>query len=202
MHLHRQAESRSSRFFEGVLAIMGESREHRPVLLILAVFSRYPDAIQWARQTAAEKWGDVAIASEVLPFEQTTFYESEMGAGLKKQLLAFERFQSPASLAQWKHQSNQWEAEYATRGLHDESRPLNVDPGYLTEAKLVLASTKDRDHRLYLSDGIFAEVTLYYYRGAWKSRPWTYPDFQSSEYHEFFDRCRGYLRERYKRDKT
>jgi hypothetical protein len=76
-----------------------------------------------------------------------------------------------------------------------ESRPLNLDPGYLTEAKLVLASTKDRDHRVYLDRGIYAEVTLHYQRGrGWQPRPWTYPDYRSEPYLQFFTRCRQYLR--------
>ena len=97
-------------------------------------------------------------------------------------------------LPEWKLASNQWEIDYQQLGRHPEPRPLNLDPGYLTEAKLVLATTKDRDHRLYLSRGIFAEVTLHFHRGTWEARPWTYPDYQRADYHEFFLRCREYLR--------
>ena len=62
--------------------------------------------------------------------------------------------------------------------------------------KLVLATTKDRDHRLYLGEGIYAEVTLHYQGGAWRARPWTYPDCARGDYHEFFLRCREHLRGR------
>ena len=62
----------------------------------------------------------------------------------------------------------------------------------------MLASTKDRDHRIYLRDGVYAEGTLYFNQGTWKTRPWTYPDYQRADYHEFFTRCRAYLRRRYK----
>jgi hypothetical protein len=95
-------------------------------------------------------------------------------------------------------QANAWEEEYRASAEHSESRPLNIDPGYLTEAKLVLASTKDRDHRIYLSQGIFAEVTLHFARGGWQARPWTYPDYQRADYHAFFTTCRDYLRQRYR----
>jgi hypothetical protein len=74
------------------------------------------------------------------------------------------------------------------------ARLLNLDPGYLTEAKLVLASTKDHAHRIYLSQGIYAEVTLSYRRGHWRHHDWTYPDYQRSDYQAFFDRCRDYFR--------
>ena len=92
------------------------------------------------------------------------------------------------------------EEEYQALGNHAEARPLNLDPGYITEAKLVLASTKDRDHRLYLDRGIFAECTLHYRQGIWQLRPWTYPDYQRADYHAFFLACRDYLRARYRRN--
>ena len=62
----------------------------------------------------------------------------------------------------------------------------------------VAPHSKDRDHRLYMDRGIFAENTLFYRAKAWQQRPWTYPDYQRADYHLFFTRCREYLRERYK----
>jgi hypothetical protein len=77
------------------------------------------------------------------------------------------------------------------------TRPLNLDPGYLELAKLVLASTKDHAHRIYLGQGIHAEVTLQYRQKAgWQPQPWTFPDYRRADYHEFFDRCREYLHRR------
>jgi hypothetical protein len=75
-----------------------------------------------------------------------------------------------------------------------EPRPLNLDPGYLTPAKLVLASTKDHAHRIYLSRGIYAEVTLFYKDRHWQPREWTFPDYRRADYQEFFSQCRAYLR--------
>lgn len=169
---------------------------HRPVLLILAAFSRHPAALDWARQTAEEAWGPVVLASERFEHRETNYYEASMGPDLQKCFFAFESLIDPAELVLCKETSNQWERDYQQLGRHSEARPLNLDPGYLTEAKLVLATTKDRDHRLYLDRGIFAEVTLHFQRGAWQSRPWTYPDYQRPDYHEFFTRCRDFLRQR------
>jgi hypothetical protein len=176
---------------------VGEIQHHRPVLIILAMFSRHPEALAWAKNETTRCWGPIALESDIFDFVQTTYYEARMGTNLKKQILAFENLAPPAELPHWKHQTNQWEDDYRSLDTHPEPRPLNLDPGYLTEAKLVLATTKDRDHRLYLSDGIYAEGTLYFYRGQWKTRPWTYPDYQTTEYHEFFSRCREHLRHRY-----
>ena len=116
-----------------------------------------------------------------------------MGTDLNKQFLAFERLIDPAALADIKRQTNDWEAEYAALGRHAEPRPLNLDPGYITPAKLVLASTKDHAHRIYLRDGIYAEVTLAYRHRQWQPLEWTYPDYRREDYQRFFTRCRDYL---------
>ncbi len=176
---------------------MGDIAAHRPVLLLAAVFSRHDDALAWARLKLAQAWGPIALESERFEHNETTYYEKSMGSGLWKQFFAFETFVDPAFLVAAKLASNQWELEYAAGANQPESRPLNIDPGYLTEAKLVLASTKDRDHRLYLDRGIFAENTLFFRGGAWQLRPWTYPDYQRADYHLFFTRCRDYLRQKY-----
>ncbi len=181
---------------------MGDISAPKPVLLVLPAFSASPATLQWALQRATEKWGPPVLESEYFSFDQTNYYEREMGAELKKVIWAFPQLVDPAELAAIKHLTNDWEQQAASRekaGSQEEeaavARPLNLDPGLLSEAKLVLATTKDRDHRIYLGQGIFAEVTLYYRKGAWRSRDWTYADYQRPEYHQFFMRCRDYLRQ-------
>jgi len=180
---------------------MGQIRSPRPVLSILAAFSRYDQALDWAQQTTAEEWGPIALASERFAFDQTTYYERTMGSDLRKVFFAFETLVQPAELVRRKRRANQWEELYRDQHAHLESRPLNLDPGYVSEAKLILASTKDRDHRIYLSDGIYAEGTLFFHAGRWQTRPWTYPDYHCDGYHHFFERCRAYLRKRYSEDR-
>jgi hypothetical protein len=167
-----------------------------PVLPILAAFSRYEAALVWAKMRAAREWGPIALESEAFLFDDTAYYERQMGADLHKMFFAFERLMDPAGLVERKLATQRWEEEFRTASSAAETRPLNLDPGYLTEAKLVLATTKDRDHRLYLDRGIFAEVTLHYQRNAWRWREWTYPDYRRAEYHLFFTRCRDYYRRR------
>ncbi len=175
---------------------MGNVRETRPVLLLLAMFSRYERALAWARQRAVSAWGEIALESERFAFHETRFYEQAMGSDLQKQLMVFETLINPSRLPQLKLQTNEWEQQYAAEPSVPEPRPLNLDPGYLTEAKLILASTKDRDHRIYVGEGIFAENTLFYQAGVWQNRPWTYPDYQRADYHQFLTRCRDYYRRR------
>lgn len=175
---------------------MGEIRPHRPVLLLLAAFSRHDEALQWGREQAERRAGPIALSSPLFAFHHTDYYQADMGGPLRKQFHAFQQLIDPADLIPWKLCTNDWEQQLAAGGRWQEPRPLNLDPGYLTEAKLVLATTKDRDHRVYLGRGIFAEVTLHYHGGAWQSRPWTYADYADGGYHQFFDRCRQYLRSR------
>ena len=101
------------------------------------------------------------------------YYEPTMGPGLRKQLWAFERHIDPAALPDIKHHTNDLELALAAESPRPEPRPINLDPGYLTLAKLVLATTKDQAHRLYLRDGIFAEVTLHFRDWGFQPWPWT-----------------------------
>ncbi len=175
---------------------MGDFHPHGPVLPILAAFSRHDAALDWAERRAVEYWGPIVRASPRYEFVETDYYARSMGTDLKKCFWAFEQLRDPTELVDWKIQTNGWEAEYAAAHNHPERRPLNLDPGYLTLAKLVLASTKDHAHRIYLDRGIFAEVTLYFQEGQWRWREWTFPDYRRADYHEFLTDAREWLRGR------
>jgi Domain of unknown function (DUF4416) len=172
---------------------MGEIHEPARVLLIVAASSRYLSALVWAAEKCAGAFGAVALSSGPFEFTETDYYSATMGAGLRKQFFAFERLIDPEALAGTKCRTNEWEAEYAALGSHPEPRPLNLDPGYITSAKLVLASTKDHAHRIYLAEGIYAELTLSYRKRAWLPLEWTYPDYRRGDYQRFFTDCREWL---------
>lgn len=174
---------------------MGTPAESAPVLLILAAISRHDAALDWAKERAESAWGPAALVSAAFEFSETDYYRDSMGPSLKKQFLAFEKFVGAERLAQFKLQTNQWEAEFAATAQHIEPRPLNLDPGYITLAKLVLASTKDHSHRIYLGTGIFAEVTLHFRAGEWQASSWTYPDYRRADFQQFFVECRDYLKQ-------
>lgn len=173
---------------------MGEAIQATPVLLILAAFSRHESALSWASEKAASAWGPVVLTSPAFVFTETDYYTAAMGGDLKKQFFAFQQPVDPEQLVDFKLQTNQWEAEYAKLGLHQEPRPLNLDPGYITLAKLVLASTKDHAHRIYLGRGIYAEITLFYRAGGWQPATWTYPDYRRADFQQFFTECRECLK--------
>jgi hypothetical protein len=173
--------------------MMGQIHAPAPVLLIIAASSRYDAALEWGRERCVEHYGAIHSLSAPFDFTETDYYTATMGPDLKKQFFAFKRLIDPAALAGIKCQTNYWEAEYAAFGRHAEPRPLNLDPGYITPAKLVLASTKDHAHRIYLRDGIFAEVTLAYRQRHWQPLEWTYPDYRRDDYERFLTECREWL---------
>jgi hypothetical protein len=172
---------------------MGDIHDPLPVLLLLAASSRYEEALVWSRRECESEYGPAAAVSEAFDFTETNYYDAEMGVGLKKQFWVFEQLIDPGRLPAIKRQTNFLEAEYAGLKLHAEPRPLNLDPGYLTLAKLVLASTKDHAHRIYLGEGIYAEVTLSYRKGGWQPFEWTYPDYRRDDFQTFFTSCRELL---------
>ncbi|MGO8691477.1 MAG: DUF4416 family protein [Thermoguttaceae bacterium] len=173
---------------------MGQAGPHSAALLVLAAFSRHEAALRWARGRAAETWGPPALESPAFDFRETDYYQATMGAGLRKVFLAFPPPFDAATLVEIKLQTNAWEQEYARAAGHAEPRPLNLDPGYLTLAKLVLASTKDFAHRVYLRDGIYAEVTLFYKHHRWEHHQYTFADYRRADYQQFFSQCREFLR--------
>src|SRR5581483_5317787 len=121
----------------------------KPVLLVVAVFSRHAAAYGWARERLEQAFGPVGLTSPAYDFTQTRYYEPTMGPGLRKSFLAFHDLVPPDALAGIKQRTNARELDLALAGGYAEPRPLNVDPGVLTLGKFLLATTKDQAHRVY-----------------------------------------------------
>jgi len=175
---------------------MADVRPQPPVLLVVAAFSRHDAALAWGRERLVREFGPVGIVSAPFVFNQTTYYEATMGPGLKKQFFAFQKLVAPESLPAIKLRTNELERELAEQRAYPEARPLNLDPGDLSLGKFLLATTKDQAHRVYLRDGIFAEVTLRYEAGAFEPWPWTYADYRQECVHAFLQEAREYYRQR------
>lgn len=173
---------------------MAKTRLIEPVIRFCAIISNSSIARRWAIERIENQWDSIEEQSELSPFESGNYYRESMGPDLKKVIVATRSIADPASLADWKHETNRWEQEYAQMQLHPVRRPLNLDCGYLSQAKLVLATIKDRDHRIYLRDGIFAEVTMNYIAKKWTAHRWSYPSYQSDAVVAFAGDCRRRLR--------
>ncbi len=175
---------------------MGAIRAPRKVKLLCGMISGDIDAMRRARSLLARRFGDVDAESEVWPFDATDYYQAEMGLDLKRMFVSFGPLIDPGRLASIKRETNDIEAEICRdAGQPPEFRVVNLDPGYVGIGKLVLATTKDYSHRVYLADGIYAEVTLHWHGQRWEAWPWTYPDYAGDRYHAFFTRVRNRLRD-------
>jgi hypothetical protein len=187
-----QVESRIQSVAEITVA---EPREPGRVMLIVAAFSRWPEALGWARDNLQNRYGPTCLESPVFDFVETHYYDDEMGGGLKKTFYAFERLIDPTQLAAIKLATNELERQAATvsewaAAKSGFARPLNLDPGYLNAGKWVLATTKDQAHRLLLGGGVYAEVTLRFEHGEYVPWPWTYPNYCRDDYRAFFKQAR------------
>ncbi|NBB95666.1 MAG: DUF4416 family protein [Planctomycetes bacterium] len=162
----------------------------QPVKLICGMISGSRPLLDRAAAELETRYGPIDLVSETWPFDFTRYYEPQMGPDLLRQFVAFERLAPPGCLAEVKQATNALEADLA--GGAAVARPINLDPGYLTPAKLVLASCKDFAHRLYLGGGIYAEVTMQY-RNGWQKLDWTFPDYASGRYSMWMSDARNTL---------
>jgi hypothetical protein len=158
------------------------------------ILSREAPMIAVRRQLEAT-YGRIDQETALLPFVATHFYEREMGPALQRVFWSFEALIAADTLAGIKHETNAMERTHALAVGHSWRRQVNLDPGYVDLAKLVLATTKDRQHRLYLGRGIYAEVTLRYTGGRFVPWEWTYPDYRTPDYLAFFDAVRRRYRQ-------
>ena len=167
---------------------LGEPRLVKLVAGILWTRTSERDAALGAMQ---DLWGQIDAASAVFAFDTTDYYVDEMGRGISRQFVSFEALVPPDSTAPIKLQANVVEAGLAENGR----RSVNIDTGYLDFHKIVLASTKQAPHRVYLSQGIWADITLLYRKGSFGALPWTFPDLGSGTYDAFFLEARGLYRQ-------
>ena len=132
------------------------------------------------------------------PFDLTGYYAQQAGPEILRQFVAFADLVDPGRLAAVKHITNRLERELAQELGRPWPRPVNFDPGLIEPSKLVLASTKNFAHRVYIGDTMYAEVTMIYVRGRWESFPFTFPDFKSGRYDGFLSAVRQRLVEQQK----
>jgi hypothetical protein len=176
---------------------MGSIRTFSPVKLFLGVLASEAAHLSEVESRLSSEFGPIDLRSAEIPFTFTDYYRRETGDHIVRVFFSFERLIEGDRLPEIKLWTNTLEAEFASEHS-DVQRPVNLDPGYIENAKVVLASTKNFYHRMYLGRGIFAEVTMHYRNNAWEFFPWTYPDYQSPEYQEFFVALRRRYREQLK----
>lgn len=171
---------------------MGAIRGFRPARLFFAVLEAGGVDRGEAERALEERFGRIDYRSRDLPFRYTDYYAEEMGPEIVRRFLSVEPLFDPSGLAEAKLFTNALEDRFRRGGR----RRLNLDPGFLDESKVVLASTKDNAQRVPLREGVYAEVTLLFDAklGAYAPLRWTYPDFASGDYREVLLELRARLR--------
>lgn len=143
------------------------------MLFLSALCAAWPDVKPALQSDLVEMFGPIAHESEELPFDHTKYYDRELGTPITRIVMGFETLVRPETLSEVKLATNALEERYATGG----DRRVNLDPGLLSQERLVLATGKNFTHRIYLNHGIWADLTLIYQQGGWRSLPWTFQDY-------------------------
>ena len=152
---------------------MSVPREPKPAKLVVGMFMQNKALCEDIVCKLSESLGPVDMVSRWFPFSRTDYYTPEMGKPLFRRLIGFLNLIQQDGLADIKGLTNDLEGEYR----EDRKRRVNIDPGYIVAERFVLATGKNYMHRIYLREGIYADLTLVYQRGRFRSLDWTYPDY-------------------------
>ena len=179
---------------------MGAIGTANRVKLFCGMISADEEITKKAFEELEAKLGKIDIKSEIVPFDFTSYYNTEMGGDLKRFWVSFDALIFAGELADIKVFTNAVEDGFAV----NNKRRINIDPGYLNPANVILASTKDFSHRIYLSKGIYGEITLIYQKEDFIKLPWSYPDYTSPAAKKFLLETRAKLMSQLKseREKT
>lgn len=148
------------------------------IKLFYAILFNDIEILEKAKELLIKKWGAIDFISKPFPFDGTAYYEPEMGKGLSRIFVSFDELQPPSILPESKNVATEIENVFAIDG----KRKINLDPGYLDYAKLVLVSGKYAPHKLWIADGMYADFTLIYSKGKFQKFNWTFPDFAKGIY--------------------
>jgi len=175
---------------------MGDSRHPLPVKLFFGMLTPEPSLFDTCIAILSKEYGPLDYWSEAWSWDKTEYYQTEMGKGIFRKFIFCERLINPAVFPSIKLFTNNLEKTFPLPGAGILRRRINIDPGYITEAKVVLATTKDFSHRVYIGSDIYAEVTLRYSlrERRFVAMDYTYPDYRSEAYLVMFNKARELLR--------
>jgi hypothetical protein len=168
--------------------IMAKTCEFEKEKLIVGVIYHDTEIYDSAISILKGEFGEIDNTSEVFSFskEYSSYYDGELGGEGMRIILSFKETVDPSRQAEIKLFTNSIEEKFSVDG----KRRINLDPGFISHGRLLLATTKKTGFRIPLSDGIYSELTLFWARGAWHKLPWTYRDYQSERVQRFLTKTR------------
>ncbi len=164
-------------------------RREDAILFVGCLFSS-ADIFDSAEQALTRIFGKVAFKGPTLPWDFTGYYDRELKPPIMRNFLFFEAIVDPPFLVAAKLAAMEMERTFS----EDGKRLINLDPGYLTLAKVVLASKKNYSHRINLGSGVFAELELFFQKGRFNPMPYTYGDYRDKRFTDIFTRARMLLK--------
>jgi len=166
---------------------MSQPKPPQPAKLVISVFVNDKRLLGTIVSRLAKLFGTIEVMSPLIAFDFTDYYEPEMGPGLVRRMIAFKPLIAQDTLSTIKLKTNILENEFSK----DARRNVNIDPGYLVRERFVLATGKNFTHRIYIGNNIYADLTLIFQKGEFRSLPWTYPDYKEKNMLAFLYRVRN-----------
>jgi hypothetical protein len=166
---------------------MAIPHEPQPVKLIIGMLSSEVSLFDEVKKALIESFGEIDLETGLIDFSHTDYYNDELGYGIKRKFASFASLIQPGEIVKIKHDVTDIEVRYQKE---DKRRRINLDPGYITLSKLVLVTYKDYSHRVYIGDKVYGEATLKFVDGTFQPFEYTYPDYRSREYIDFFNKVR------------
>ena len=174
---------------------MGQVYEFEKEKLIVGVIYNDEDIYNRALKMLTDAFGEIDGESERFSFskEFSDYYDDELGGEGLRVIFSFKDTVDPARQADIKIATNEMERILS----EDGKRRINLDPGFISPGRLMLATTKKTGFRIPLEKGIYTELTLFWAKGEWHKLPWSYRDYQSERVQRFLTETRKkYLDER------
>ncbi len=166
---------------------MSLPRKPKKAKLVVGFFMKDQSVLKPFAEQLDHAFGAIDMVSPWIPFDFTSYYETEMGTPLFRRILTFEKLVYQDELADIKLYTNEIETKY----MQDGKRKINADPGILSHERFVLATGKNFTHRIYLKNGIFADLTLIFTQGRFQELPWTYPDYKDQTILSYLEKVRA-----------
>lgn len=171
---------------------MASAKPFEPCRLVVGLLLSRQGLLSEVLATLEERYGPLEYASTIRPFEESDYYDREMGGQPLRLWVAFTNLVDPSALASIKGQTNALEQRFLNEG---GGREVNLDPGLLSLTSVVLATAKGRAHRIALSDGIWADLTLIWSNGTFVPLEWTYRDYRDEAVRALFTQWREDLKQ-------
>lgn len=165
---------------------MSHPQNPKPAKLVIGLLLSDKHLFKRVADDLQNEYGHLDMVSSWMDFDYTDYYSNEMGKPLYRRMLVFTQLVEQMALSKIKLYTNKIERKYAVA----DQRRVNIDPGYLLYERFVLATGKNYAHRIYIGEGIYADLTLIFQKGAYQSLPWTYPDYQDDGMRAFLIQVR------------